>query len=223
MSQSQATRPRRKHLFLNVLLLLMLLLLVAAFVLILLVGHRPSFYVSHSQRDRERLVRGAEDFIQKAQVFVSVAVWSQHRLSLELTEDDVNGYLAAVNDQAMWDGLSMKFVDWRKIFTSDWLRDVQVSFRKGRITVAGEVTWQGFDVVLSVYGLPRVDKEGKVTLHVDGARVGTMPLPRVFLRDLLQSIQDRPIPAVAGRWHVVSVTVQDGKTDILGEAGPRKD
>ena len=223
MNQPQPTLPRRKSPFLNTLLFLMLLLLVFALVVILLAGHRPGFYVNHSQRDRNKLARGAEDFIQKAQLFVSVAVLSEHRLSLDLTEDDVNGYLAAVNDPAIWDGLSMKFEDWRRVFTSDWLRDVQVSFRKGRITVAGEIRWKGFDLVLSVYGLPHIDREGKVILHVDGVRVGAMPLPGIFVRDLLRSIQDRPIPASAGRWHVVSVTVQDGKTIILGEAGPHKD
>jgi uncharacterized protein YpmS len=222
VSEPKEIRPRRKHTLLNVLLSLVLLLLLLVLVVLFLVEQRPGFYVSHSQRNRDKLARDAYAFNLKVQDFLS-AVWSERRFPLELTEDDVNGYLAAVNDDAIWQGIPLKFEGWRKMFTSDWLRDVQVSFRKGRVTVAGEVTWRGFDVVLSVFGLPRVDREGKVTLHVDGIRVGAMPLPRVFVRDLLKSIQDRPIPASAGHWRVISVTVRDGTTTLLGEPGPHKD
>ena len=222
MSQPRTIPRSRMRGFLNLLLFLVLLLLLLVLVVVFLAGLRPAFYVNHSQRDRDNLARDAYAFNQKTQDFLS-AVWSERRLPLDLTEGEVNGYLAAVNDQAIWEQLPLKFEGWRKIFTSDWLRDVQVSFRSGRVTVAGEVTWRGFDVVLSVFGLPRVDQEGKVTLHVDGVRAGALPIPRIFVRDLLESIQDRPIPAAVGRWHLVSVTVHDGKATLLGEPGPRKD
>lgn len=222
MSEPQTKRPRWKRAILNLLLLIVLLLLLVVLVVMFLAGQRPGFYLGHSERNREKLARDAYEFNRKAQDFLS-AVWSERAFPLELTEAEVNGYLAAINDDDIWKQLPLKFEAWRKMFTSDWLRDVQVSFRNGRVTVAGEVTWARCDLVLSVIGVPQVDKDGRVTLDVSAVRAGWLPLPRVLLREFLSSIQERPIPASAGHWRVISVTVQDGKATLLGGPAPGKD
>lgn len=220
MSEPKPKRPRRKRLLLNLLLLLALLFLVTILLAVFAL-QRPGFYVSASQREPQKLTRDACDFSRKVQDFVS-AVWSEQDFPLELTEDEVNGYLAAANDDAIWDRLPLRFSAWRDIFRTDWLRNLQVSFRKGRVTVAGEVTYAGFDVVLSLIGVPRVDGEGRVRLNVEGLRAGWLPLPRTLMPDLLRGVHDRPIPSKSSRWRMVSVEVKDGKACLLGEP-PRGD
>ena len=219
MTGSQ-TQPRRRKRLLSNLLLIVVLLALAVLLLVMLASHRPEFYEQSLRRGPERLVQDAYDFSRKAQDFVS-AVWSEKAFPLELTEDEVNGYLAAANDDRLWRQLPLKFESWRKIFTSTTLRQVRVSFRDGRVTVAGQVTWRGSDLVLSLVGVPRIDSEGRARLEVSAVRAGALPVPRFFLRDLLKSIQNRPLPARSGRWRLVSVEVKDGKATLLGEPKPR--
>ena len=221
MRKRKTTRPRRRRVLANVLLGLVLLVLMALLFLMLLF-HRPGSYLGASERNHQRLIRDAHDFSRKTQEFVS-AVWSERPFPLELTEDEINGYLAAVNDPALWERLPLKFESWRKVFKSTTLRNVQVSLLEGRVTVCGEVTWAGLDVVLSIVGVPHVDNEGRVRLDVHSLRAGLLPVPAAFTGKLLRSIHDRPIPAKSSRWRVVSIEVKDGKVLLVGQPHSRDD
>ena len=219
MRRPKITRPRRRRLLANLLLSLVLLTLVAVLLLMLLF-HRPDSYLDASQRDPERLIRDAYDFSRKTQDFIS-AVWSERAFPLELTEDEINGYLAAVNDPTLWERLPIRFESWRRIFTSTTLRNVQVSLQEGRVTVSGEVTWSGVDLVLSLVGVPHVDNEGRVRLNVHSVRAGLLPIPAVFIGRMLRSIHDRPIPAKSSRWRLRSVEIKEGKALLVGGPEPR--
>ena len=221
MGKRKTTRPRRRRVLANVLLGLVLLVLMAL-LLVMLLFYRPGSYLGVSERDPQRLIRNAQGFSRKTQEFVS-AVWSERPFPLELTEDEINGYLAAVNDPALWERLPLKFESWRRIFTSTKLRNVQVFLREGRVTVCGEVTWAGLDVVLSLIGAPHVDNEGRVRLDVHSLRAGLVPVPSALAGELLRSIHDRPIPAKSSRWRVVSVEVKPGKVLLVGEPHSRDD
>ena len=216
MSEPKPTQPRKKRSLLNLLLGLVLLLLLVAFLAIFLVTQRPGFYRDAADRNREKLRDDACAFSKKGQGFFS-DVWSDRAQPIDITDDEVNGYLAAVNDPEIWKQLDIQFESWRKPFVSDWLRNVQVSFRDGRVTVAGEVTCHDYDLVLSVVGVPRCDAEGKARLQVTSIRAGLLPLPKFLFRDFLKDIDDRPIQAKFSRWRLRSVDIKDGKAVLNGE------
>ena len=69
------------------------------------------------------------------------AIWSEHDFQLEVTDDEVNGYLAASNDEDLWQQLKLLFTRWRQVFRSRYLHDVQVNFAPNRVT-AGDASWE---------------------------------------------------------------------------------
>lgn len=221
MSEPKRKRSSRRIL-LNLLLLLVFLLLAAVLVGIYLADRPPDFYRSASQRDLGRLTNDAYDFGRKAQDFLS-NVWSERDFPLEITEREINGYLAAVNDNAIWDQLPLKFESWRKIFTSRTMSNVQVVLHEDSVTVAGDITWSGYELVLSVLGTPQVESDGRVKFRVTGTCVGSLPLPRRVFGDLIARIEAHAVPSKPSRWRVVTVKVKDGKALLTGEASRGED
>jgi hypothetical protein len=218
--QKPMAKPKKRSV-LNIFLGLMLGLLLVCFLTLFMVTWRPGFYREAGERSRQRLYDDAYDFNKKLEKFFS-NVWSERAQPLEITEDEVNGYLAAVNDPAIWENLPIKFESWRKIFVSDWLRNVQVSFRDGRVTVAGEVTWHDYNLILSVVGVPVCDREGKARLRVTSIWAGMLPLPKSLFRQFLKDIDDRPVQAKFSRWRLREVAIRDGKATLIGEIVPEK-
>lgn len=213
---------KRRNRWLNIVLATVLTLLVLALVGIYLVGRPPAFYVPAGSRDREKLLDGAIAFSKHIQEFGS-DVWTERARPIEVTDDEVNGYIAAAGDPGIWnDNSVMRFAVWRKTFASDWLRNVQVQFREGRVTVAGEITWKGMDVVLSVIGHVETDDKGQARLRVTGIRAGSLPLPKSLFRNFLKSIDDRPVPGQISNWRLKAVEVHDGKAVLIGETVPEK-
>lgn len=221
MTTSPPTQPRRKRLLHNLMLLLVLVVL-AAVLLVMFALHRPAFYDRALRRDPDRLARDAYDFSRKTQDFVS-AVWSEKAFPLELTEDEVNGYLAAAGDDRLWDRLPLKFESWRKVFADTPLRHVRVSFQAGRVIVAGEATYVGVDLAVSLSGVPHIDRDGKLRFNVRSVSAGALPVPQFLTGDLLRDIHNRPLHVGSRRWRLTSVDIKEGKAILLGEPTPRED
>ena len=207
--------PRRRRLG-NILLAMVLASLLIGLGGYFLATHAPAFYQPAAERDRQKLLDDAISFGRRLQDFVSNNIISERGEPLELSDDEVNGYLAAVNDPEIWEMLAIRMEPWRKAFESDWLRNVQVEFSDGRVTVAGEVTWHDMDVVLSVSGLPEVDDDGQARLVVSGIRAGALPLPKFLFRSFLKDIDGRPLPAKVSHWRLKSVDIRDGKAVLSG-------
>ena len=215
-------RSTRRHRWLNIVLATVLTLLMLALVAIYLAGRPPSFYVPAPSRDRERLLDGAIAFSKHIQEFVNL-VWGEPAHPVEVTDDEVNGYIAAANDPGIWnDPNVLRFAVWRKTLASDWLRNVQVQFTEGCVTVAGEITWRGMDLVLSVSGHVECDDKGQARLRVTGIRAGSLPLPKSLFGDFLKSIDDRPVPGQISNWRLKAVEVHDGKAVLIGETVTEK-
>ncbi len=213
----QPVRPARRSRQLNAMLAAVLALLLGALLAIWLANWTPGFYAMPATRDRQKLLDDAFSFSRRVQDFISYNILSERAEPIEITDDEVNGYLAAVNDKDIWERLPFRFESWRREFTSDWLRDVQVKFSEGRVTVAGMVTWHDLDVVLSVSGRPEVDPDGQARLHVTSIRAGRLPLPKFLFRDFLKDVDDRPLPAKISRWRLKAVEITDGKARLIGQ------
>ncbi len=218
MSEAAPTPPKkpRRTRLLNAVLAGVLALLVLALVAIYLVERVPGFYLSAESRDRQKAVGDANSFCRQVQVFFGSNILSSRAEPVAITDNEVNGYLLAVNDQEIWDLLSLRFEPWRKPFTSSWLHNVQIHFSPGEVTVAGEVTWHGMAVVLSVTG-ETVVENGKARFHVTGIRAGSLSLPKLFFRRFINSLDDHQLPAKISHWRLTSVEVREGRAVLHGE------
>ena len=208
-------KPRLRRL-LNALLVIILAALVLALVSIYLVGRAPGFFQQAPSRDRQKLLSDADSFCKRVQEFFSYNVLSERAEDIAISDDEVNGYLAAANDREIWEHLSLQFEPWRKPFTSTWLRNVQVHFSPGQVTVAGEVTWHNMDVVLSVTGEPVVES-GKARFRVTGIRAGSLPLPKGLFGGFIKSLDEHQLSAKVSHWRLTSVEVREGRAVLHGE------
>jgi len=209
VSEADAKPATRRKRLLNLLLLLILLLLVGCFVALVLVTRRPGFYRRRSERSSEKLLTDAQSFNRKVQYFYGEKS-SRRDFVIELTEDEISGYLAAANDDTLWQHLALKLEDMRALFRSTTMRNTQVAFRDGRITVAGETTFAGLQVVLSLVGSPRLD-DGRLVLKLECITAGSLPLPPALFGELREKIDDRPFPSKSKKLRIESFEVDGGK------------
>ena len=184
--------------------------------LVLLARHRPAFYVPIERRSQQVLADNANAFSEKAQRFIS-AVWSEQDFRLEVTDDEVNGYLAAANDENLWQQLKLRFTRWRQIFRGRYLHDVQVDFTPDRVTAGGRIRRFGMTFVITLSGRPSIDEEGRVRLAVTDVSAGALPIPRFVVGELLAEVDNKPVPAHSDDGHVTAVEVLDGKVILHGK------
>jgi len=196
--------------------LILLLVLLVGVLMLMLAKRRPAFYVVPGERDVQVLIDDANAFSRKVQQFMGL-ILSDQDFALRLTDQQVNGYLAAANDNAVWEQLDCRFTRWREIFRSHYLSHVQVSFSPERVRAAGEVQRFGTTFIITLSGQLVIDEEGRVRLKVTDVTAGSLPIPRFFVRELLDIVDDRPVPARSEEWRVTSVEVLDGEVVLHGE------
>lgn len=194
-----------------------LALLVAVLLLMVLVTRRPGFYLSASKREAAKLLDAARTFSDKAAHFYSQKS-SGRDFEIQVTEDELNGYLAAANDDDIWKHLALQMDEMRRTFTTESLRNVQVALREGKVTVAGETSVAGMNLVVSLVGVPRIDGEGRVAFHVESIYAGALRLPLFFFGALRDRLERHAFPSNPKKLRVTSLEVSNGKARLTLEA-----
>ena len=169
------TTRRRIRLGLGIVFIVAALMLVTLW---LVFQHRPGWY--RPEVVTETVLQQARTTSAAAADRVSKRIVEAETFEVRLTAGMVNQWLAALPH--LWP-------DARRSIPPE-ISDLAVHFEDGRVRIGALYAKDGWQAIISVGLIPAVSGDGHaVTVTLDDARGGSLPVPRMILEEILQRVQ----------------------------------
>ncbi len=210
--REQEYKVKKKKLIIKVVLVVIFSLMLLASVIFLIASSVPAGYnpVRLNQQEREKF---AQDFINNHAVEFLNKTWENKDFTHEITQDELNWYLAALEEIAFLKpgkaGEKKKSGEVYEAMDKAGLADPVITMDDGVITLM--VRTKDSNKVLSVDISMKITDDERLAVRLEQVRIGRMPIPSSVLNKGLRAMKN----AIKKR----NVNGEDAAKDLDGLLG----